>query len=97
MTEDDADFILKLHKMGWLERKVRKWWMQRDLWKSYEKALKIMWEEYETALALQNKELSDQLFIQMLQYRKVFEEGRAAIDAVFETVPKIVVLEDESV
>jgi hypothetical protein len=92
MTEDE--FGIMLRKMNWIERKIRRWWMQRQLWKSYEKAIIMMWGEYEAALAAKNVELSDSLSQQMLYFRKHFEAGRAAIDAVFETAPRVVMIDE---
>ena len=97
MTEDGDISILELRKKSWPERKVRRWWMQRQLWKSYEKCLHVLWAEYELELTKGNKELSDALFLQMLEFRKFFEEGRAVINAAFELSPRKVPLNDDEV
>jgi len=93
MAEDDkgADILSTMRKMGRVERWLRRWWMQRQLWKAYKKAITIMWAEYEAARKAQNKELYDKLFLRMMEFRRWFEEGRAVIDAVFETIPKLVI------
>ena len=94
MTEGEVDILSSLRKMRRVERWLRRWWMQRQLWKSYKKAITMLWAEYEAAKEAQNKELSDTLFLKMMGFRKCFEEGRVSIDAVFETIPKLVIPEE---
>lgn len=97
MKEKVGEVTFNIHKMSWLERKVRRWWMQRQLWNSYKKAITIAWAEYEAALVAEDEELSDRLFEQCIAFRVVYERAREATDAIFERTPKIAVLDDTGV
>lgn len=96
-TEGKIDILSKMRKMGRVERRLRKWWMQRQLWKAYRKVIEMVWAKYEAANAAQNKILSNTLFLEMIEFRKHFEAGRAAIDAAFETIPMKMLIDDDEV
>jgi len=91
--DDDEFGTTVLHKMNWLEIKIRRWRMQRGLWKSYKKAITLLWDEYEAALDAKNVELSDKLFKQCIAFRVLYERTREATDAIFEKVPREDVLD----
>jgi len=85
---DEEDFsFLKLRKMNRIEKRIRRWWMQRQLWNAYKKAATLLWARYEASLEKDGVD-SDSLFQQTLYFRLRYEKERDMINEVFETKPR---------
>lgn len=80
---------VKFRKMSGIEKKIRRWWMQRQLWNAYEKAATLLWDRYQNALIQEDEITSNALFQQTLHFRLLYEKERDMINAVFKTEPEI--------